>query len=490
MLHITEYIHSLEELSSFLEKNRPKEAFARSVLAQVFSGSGDQEWITNVCASIRAFSPRAVIVGATTSGEICRGRALSHSTVISLSFFNSSSLEITYSLLQPGDEKLAGKLLEEKILANSEPIKGLLLFATSKTLNCNELLKSIHDRMPDIPLFGAAAAGFDKGLRPLVFCENILFDSGIAAVLFTGDRLRVSRDVFFCWTPIGKIMTVTKTDGLKVLEIDGMPAFEIYKKYLGIKSHSQFLYNAMEFPLIFKRGDHKLASTAVYAHEDGGITYTVDINEGEQIQFSYAHVDTIVEQLEFLLNRISQFSPEAIYVYSCFTRRFLLQEDIEIEIGEFDDIAPSSGFFTSGEFCDMGDINPFLNTTMVIVSMAEGENRPVKRKHRKQELVTDPAYLRHSRILRKFRHFLKAVTDDLEDANHELKQQMDEIRELREIIPICSQCKKIRDDKGYWSQLDIYLTAHSNMEFTRGICPDCANNLYPEISETIFPEKP
>jgi hypothetical protein len=134
----------------------------------------------------------------------------------------------------------------------------------------------------------------------------------------------------------------------------------------------------------------------------------------------------------------------------------------------------------------MGDINPLFNTTMVIVSIAEGEGRPLKRKQRQQTLFSDPAYLRHSRILRKFRCFLKAVTDDLVEANEELKKQMQEISELREIIPICSSCKKIRDDKGYWSQLEIYLEAHSNMAFTHGICPDCVKKLYPEVYKQLF----
>jgi len=488
MLHITEHIRSLEELHAFLEQNHTRAPFTKSILAQVFSGPCDQSWISEVCASIRAFYPGAVIIGATTSGEICKGRALNNTTVVSLSFFSYSAVELCHQTLRPGDEKLAGEFLQKKILDSPGPVRGLLLFSTPRPLNCNELIKSILDRMPDLPLFGAIASGFEKGMRPLVFCDGLVLDSGIAAVLFTGADLRISRDAFLGWTPIGNTMTATKTEGPKVLEIDGVPALDIYRKYLGISDHSTFLYDAMEFPLLYRKGNHLLATTAVYAHEDGSITYSVEIAEGEKIQFSYAHIDTITEGMGGMLDKISRFSPEAIYLYSCFTRRFLLQEDIDIEISEFDDMAPSSGFFTGGEFCNIGVVNSYLNTTIVMVSVAEGEGRPLTRKQMKQATCGDPIHLRHSRILRKFSHFLKAVTDDLVNANGELKKQMEEIRELRQIIPICSGCKKIRDDKGYWNQLETYLKTHSNIDFTHGICPECARKLYPQLYEKDFPE--
>ena len=63
----------------------------------------------------------------------------------------------------------------------------------------------------------------------------------------------------------------------------------------------------------------------------------------------------------------------------------------------------------------------------------------------------------------------------------ELKGALDEIRSLRGILPICSNCKKIRDDKGYWNQLEKYISDHSEAVFSHGICPECAEKLYPDI---------
>ena len=63
----------------------------------------------------------------------------------------------------------------------------------------------------------------------------------------------------------------------------------------------------------------------------------------------------------------------------------------------------------------------------------------------------------------------------------ELKKAISEIKQLSGFLPICSHCKKIRDDKGYWSQIESYIRDHSDAEFSHSICPDCAKKHYPEF---------
>ena len=63
----------------------------------------------------------------------------------------------------------------------------------------------------------------------------------------------------------------------------------------------------------------------------------------------------------------------------------------------------------------------------------------------------------------------------------ELKDAVNKIKTLRGLLPICSNCKKIRDDKGYWKQIESYISDHSEAEFTHGICPKCAKKFYPEL---------
>jgi CheY-like chemotaxis protein len=64
---------------------------------------------------------------------------------------------------------------------------------------------------------------------------------------------------------------------------------------------------------------------------------------------------------------------------------------------------------------------------------------------------------------------------------HELEDALAEIKTLRGILPICSSCKKIRDDEGYWNQLEAYIQEHSEAVFSHGLCPECGKKLYPEV---------
>lgn len=76
---------------------------------------------------------------------------------------------------------------------------------------------------------------------------------------------------------------------------------------------------------------------------------------------------------------------------------------------------------------------------------------------------------------------LVSALRDLDDNNTELERTIAEVKTLRGLLPICSSCKKIRDDEGYWEQIDGYIAKHSEVEFSHGVCPDCARKLYPEL---------
>ena len=66
------------------------------------------------------------------------------------------------------------------------------------------------------------------------------------------------------------------------------------------------------------------------------------------------------------------------------------------------------------------------------------------------------------------------------EINNKLESSMKEIKLLRGILPICASCKKIRNEKGYWDQVEAYISKHSEAEFSHGICPECEKKLYSE----------
>ena len=69
---------------------------------------------------------------------------------------------------------------------------------------------------------------------------------------------------------------------------------------------------------------------------------------------------------------------------------------------------------------------------------------------------------------------------DITEKKNELSRKENEVKTLRGLLPICASCKQIRDDKGYWHQIESYIRDHSEAEFTHGICPECSGGLYPQ----------
>jgi CheY-like chemotaxis protein len=74
----------------------------------------------------------------------------------------------------------------------------------------------------------------------------------------------------------------------------------------------------------------------------------------------------------------------------------------------------------------------------------------------------------------------KKAEEEREKLIRELQQALAEVKTLSGLLPICASCKKIRDDKGYWNQIEVYIRDHSQAEFSHGLCPDCAKKLYDE----------
>jgi AmiR/NasT family two-component response regulator len=75
---------------------------------------------------------------------------------------------------------------------------------------------------------------------------------------------------------------------------------------------------------------------------------------------------------------------------------------------------------------------------------------------------------------------LRRLNAELQTRNDKLQAALTNMKTLRGLLPICASCKRIRDDHGYWQQVEIYIREHSEADFTTGICPECAKRLYPD----------
>jgi len=78
---------------------------------------------------------------------------------------------------------------------------------------------------------------------------------------------------------------------------------------------------------------------------------------------------------------------------------------------------------------------------------------------------------------------LGLIIVNLQKVEHDFFMAKNEIKTQKGFLPLCASCKKIRDDKGYWEQVEVYIRDHSEAEFSHGICPDCMKKLYPDFAD-------
>jgi DNA-binding response OmpR family regulator len=88
--------------------------------------------------------------------------------------------------------------------------------------------------------------------------------------------------------------------------------------------------------------------------------------------------------------------------------------------------------------------------------------------------------------LRTTQEALREAAKEREKLIRELQFALDNIKTLQGLIPICANCKKIRDDKGYWSQVEEYIAGHTDAKFSHGVCPECAKKLYGDLYNKVL----
>ena len=428
MKHLSYSVKNINELEEILYSSEIKaQANFSSILVQVFSADTDGKWIKKVTTSISKQLPQAVIVGATTVGEVIFGKTYTSSTVIGFSFFDTTTLHVISKEFDNAKEFDTGKVIASEISTIDEHIAGVLLLSTPLSIDVASLLEGIKTSESSYPIFGGGAGDYASMNNSLVFSKQWIKSKGAVAVVFLGKELQIDYRTYLGWKPLSQEMTITKADGMLVKTIDNRPAFEVYDKYLGLPNDENFFLNVLEFPILLQRDGKELARVPVFVDEEGGIQFVADIHEGEKIRIGYGDPGLIINDSAQIHQLVQTFHPEAIFLYTCGCRRFLMQELVELETAPFQEVAPTFGFYTYGEFFGTPSNLQLLNSTMLIVSFREGEvkasnNTLSKIVNEVPEDTSDPYLNKHGRIVSRLVHFVEAVTSELAEKNVELNQ--------------------------------------------------------------------
>lgn len=429
MRHISFAFDRLADLQGMLEAEhiRADAAHAASVLVQIYSANTHRDWIASVAQCVLVALPQAVVVGASTVGELAHGRLLTGKTVVGVSFFDTSTLKVFVMACGVGQEAEIGGELGHRIERSCQTTAGVLLLATPLSINASELLQGLERTRGRYPVFGGGAGDYASMTQSVIFAGLEQISQGVVAVAFMGSDLHIESRMHLGWRALSKEMTVTDVENLVVKTVDGQPAFDVYRRYLDIPNNNQFFLNALEFPFLFQRDGKVLARVPVAVTEEGGVQFVADIALGERFRVGYGDPELIVGDAVEIHRVMRSCSPEVVFLYTCGCRRFLMQEEVNKETEPFEDIAPTFGFYTYGEFFGGIDSIELLNSTMVAVGMREG---PLRRQVPDVALAvsassvpTDPYANKHSRIVSRLVHFIGAVTSELEKANREITKQ-------------------------------------------------------------------
>lgn len=99
------------------------------------------------------------------------------------------------------------------------------------------------------------------------------------------------------------------------------------------------------------------------------------------------------------------------------------------------------------------------------------------------DFLTKPFDYEELRVRLEVGKRIVGLQEKLERRADELQEALSKVKTLSDLLPICAQCHKIRDDEGYWSQVDAYVSKHLDVRFSHGLCPVCTRELYPEFHE-------
>ena len=135
---------------------------------------------------------------------------------------------------------------------------------------------------------------------------------------------------------------------------------------------------------------------------------------------------------------------------------------------------------------------PAVEETYVLQQYSQALVHKLEEKNTELKDALDKLQLAHERIVELNSDLERRVqerTAELQTANRELSRALSEVKVLNALLPICSYCKKIRDDKDYWQSVESYISQHTNAQFSHGICPECYQKVVKPELERFLSDK-
>jgi hypothetical protein len=328
--------------------------------------------------------PLSQLIGCSTSGEIIGTEVNDDSLAVTAVFFEKTTIQFSFLNVEESIDsfKIASQLVSP-LLSNS--LRHLFVLSDGLNVNGSELVRGFREMLPEsVSLTGGLAGDGPDFIETFVFDEHGFPRTKVmAAIGFYGDFIQVGYGSFGGWDSFGIDRKITKSKENVLFEIDGTPALELYKSYLGDKA-SELPGSGLLFPLSLRTeyDQTPVVRTILSINEmDQSITFAGDMIEGAYVKFMKANVDRLIngsiKAAQTSLENSQDKSPEFALLISCVGRKLVLKQLVEEEVEAASQILGNYTVITG--FYSYGEISPFSsgaqcelhNQTMTITTFSE-----------------------------------------------------------------------------------------------------------------------
>lgn len=331
------------------------------------------------------YFPNAQRVGCTTAGEISNSGVADHSTVVTAIRFSNTQFTVATAPINSMERSFdAGKTLAEQL--QSKDLGAVLVLGQGVNINGSAMIEGMVSTLGDsLPITGGLAADAGAFVKTYTLSNAGVSTSSIVGIGFSGEKLIFSHGSFGGWKPFGPTRKVTRCVGNILYELDGEPALEVYKRYLGDYA-KDLPGSGLLFPfemLSDARESLGQIRTILGVNEaDGSLVLAGVINPDGYLRLMHAHTNDLVDGAETAANATidgaSDRDGQALgLLVSCVGRKLVMGGRVDEEVEAVQEILGEGtalcGFYSNGEICPGYRLEAcsLHNQTMTITYLAE-----------------------------------------------------------------------------------------------------------------------
>ena len=361
----------------------PKSLDSKKTLIIVFGANSYFYEFTPIQKLINDFS-KSKIIGCSTAGEIIGQTITDESLSVAAISFEKTDMRIATSpVVNSEDSFKAGEDIANAL--NEPKLRGVIVLSDGLNVNGSELVAGLNANLPSaVVVTGGLAADGDRFEQTWVLKDGVPKSNFVSAVGFYGDSIKIGHGSKGGWDIFGPEREVTKSMGNQLFEVDGKPALELYKLYLGDRA-SDLPASALLFPLSMRSSkdeDKRIVRTILGIDEENqSMTFAGDIPEGSLVQLMRANLDRLIDGAyeAAVMTKLNNNDSENVFSISisCVGRRLILGERAEEELEAAIECLPQNtkqiGFYSYGEISPYAKGNCDLhNQTMTLTTISEG----------------------------------------------------------------------------------------------------------------------